>query len=578
MTFDITASMPPPVSTCLGISFATTRKKPCSSLNSSARPRSRPSTSTFTLPPGSLRLWTMLQMVPRVWISSGPGLSRVASCWAERKMRLPFTSAYSRALMELGRPITNGIIMCGNTTTSRSGTIGRVSITSVLSFSFPNIPQAHRSRHQCDTTRSPEGRAALTDLLDEGDGLLAVEHDLPGHHALLHLLHRGQVVHQVEHQVLDDHPQAARPDLPDDGEVGDGLQRVVREAQLDVLVVEHPLVLPDDRVLGLGQDLDEGGLVEVVEGADDGQPAHELGDQPVLDEVRGLDLAEGGGGLRGRRLGGGLRAEAQALLAHPALDDLVQPDERPAADEQDVGGVDLVELLVGVLAAALGGHVGHRPFQDLEEGLLDPLARDVAGDGGVLVLARDLVDLVYIDDALLALLDVPARRLEQLQDDVLHVLSDVAGLGEGGGVHDREGDGEESGQGLGEQRLARPRRPDQEDVGLGELDLVLAPLLRDLDALVVVVNGDGQLLLGGVLADDVLVEELLDLVGNGEGRLVGAALDPAVVRDDVVADIHALVADEDGGAGNELPDVVLIFIAERTAENLGFPVFLHSTR
>ena len=77
----------------------------------------------------------MLQIVPRVWISSGPGLSRVASCWAERKIRLPFTSAYSRALMELGRPITNGIIMWGKTTTSRSGTIGRVSITSTFSLS-----------------------------------------------------------------------------------------------------------------------------------------------------------------------------------------------------------------------------------------------------------------------------------------------------------------------------------------------------------------------------------------------------------------------------------------------------------
>ena len=54
-------------------------------------------------------------------------------------MRLPLTSAYSRALIELGRPITNGIIMCGNTTTSRSGTMGRVSITSAFSLSRPNM-------------------------------------------------------------------------------------------------------------------------------------------------------------------------------------------------------------------------------------------------------------------------------------------------------------------------------------------------------------------------------------------------------------------------------------------------------
>ena len=70
----------------------------------------------------------MLQTVPIVWISSGPGLSRVASCCAERKMRLPRASACSSARIELFRPTTNGIIMCGNTTRSRIGTIGRFSI------------------------------------------------------------------------------------------------------------------------------------------------------------------------------------------------------------------------------------------------------------------------------------------------------------------------------------------------------------------------------------------------------------------------------------------------------------------
>ena len=34
---------------------------------------------------------------------------------------------FQRARVDDGRPITNGIIMCGKTTTSRSGTMGRVS-------------------------------------------------------------------------------------------------------------------------------------------------------------------------------------------------------------------------------------------------------------------------------------------------------------------------------------------------------------------------------------------------------------------------------------------------------------------
>jgi hypothetical protein len=60
-----------------------------------------------------------------------------------------------------------------------------------------------------------------------------------------------------------------------------------------------------------------------------------------------------------------------------------------------------------------------------------------------------------------------------------------------------------------------------------------------------VVDGDRQLLLGALLADDVLVEELLDLGRGGQRGADPAVLEPVVVGDDVVADLDALVADED---------------------------------
>ncbi len=76
-----------------------------------------------------------------------------------------------------------------------------------------------------------------------------------------------------------------------------------------------------------------------------------------------------------------------------------------------------------MLAAALRRNVGHRAFEDLEQRLLHAFARNVARNGGVLVLAPDLIDLVDIDDALLAALDIPIGVLQQPQDDVLDVLA-----------------------------------------------------------------------------------------------------------------------------------------------------------
>ena len=122
----------------------------------------------------------------------------------------------------------------------------------------------------------------------------------------------------------------------------------------------------------------------------------------------------------------GAEADRGALAA--LRDDLFQPGEGAAADEQDVGGVDLQEFLLRVLAAALRRHRGDRALHDLQERLLHALARHVAGDRRVVRFARDLVDLVDVDDAALRPLDVVVGRLQQFQDDVLDVLADIARL------------------------------------------------------------------------------------------------------------------------------------------------------
>jgi hypothetical protein len=126
-----------------------------------------------------------------------------------------------------------------------------------------------------------------------------------------------------------------------------------------------------------------------------------------------------------------------------------------------------------MLAPALGRHARDRALHDLQERLLHALARDVAGDRRVVGLAADLVDLVDVDDAALGALDVVVGRLEQLQDDVLDVLADIAGLGQRRRVRHGEGHVEDAGERLGEQRLAAAGRADQQDVGLLQLDVVV---------------------------------------------------------------------------------------------------------
>ena len=153
----------------------------------------------------------------------------------------------------------------------------------------------------------------------------------------------------------------------------------------------------------------------------------------------------------------GAEAEADLIALQAALDVVLESLEGAAADEEDVGGVDLEEVLVGMLASALRGHVGDATFDDLQERLLHALAGDVARDAGVVGLARNLVDLVDVDDAALGLLDIEVGSLDEMQEDVLDVLANVAGLGEGGGIGNGEGDIEVAGEG-GARGTSCPRR------------------------------------------------------------------------------------------------------------------------
>ena len=109
---------------------------------------------------------------------------------------------------------------------------------------------------------------------------------------------------------------------------------------------------------------------------------------------------------------------------------------------------------------------------------------------------------------MLCQLHIKVRRLNQSQQDVLDILTDVTGLGQRGRVRDRERNLQGLGQCLRQQRLARAGRTQHQDVGLLQLYLGL----RMVDALVVVVNRNRKGNLRTILTDNVLIEHLFQLL------------------------------------------------------------------
>jgi hypothetical protein len=86
--------------------------------------RSAPSTSTLTVPSGSLSSCNTLASVPTSKIESVAGSSSEAFFCVASRMKVSERITSSSALIDFSRPTKSGTIMCGNTTMSRSGNTG----------------------------------------------------------------------------------------------------------------------------------------------------------------------------------------------------------------------------------------------------------------------------------------------------------------------------------------------------------------------------------------------------------------------------------------------------------------------
>ena len=211
---------------------------------------------------------------------------------------------------------------------------------------------------------------------------------------------------------------------------------------------------------------------------------------------------------------------------------------------------------------ALRRYGGNCSLEDLQKGLLDTFTRYIACDRGVLRLACDLVDLIDVDDALLGSLGVEICSGDDLEQDVLDVLTHIPRLGEGGRVSNGKRHIEKSRQGLSHQRLAGASWPDHENVRLLELDLVLRAPLSSSHAFVVVVHSHGEHLLGLVLAHHVLVEESIDLMRLGEFGERDLLRVRELLLDDLVAQLDALITDVHTRPCDQLSDLLLGLAAE----------------
>ena len=200
--------------------------------------------------------------------------------------------------------------------------------------------------------------------------------------------------------------------------------------------------------------------------------------------------------------------------------------------------VDVDILLVRMLASTLWRHVDDGTLQQFEQTLLHTLTTHVARDAGVIRLTSYLVDLINEHDTALGSLHVIVGHLEQTRQDTLHIFAHIASLSKHRSVNDGERHIQHLGDGTCQQCLSGTRRTHHDDVRLLNLHPTLVSRL--LQAFVVVIYGNGEIALGLVLSDHILIQVFLDVLGLGDAFHAPSCLYLLCVRTVAVSSSHLI--------------------------------------
>ena len=220
-----------------------------------------------------------------------------------------------------------------------------------------------------------------------------------------------------------------------------------------------------------------------------------------------------------------------------------------------------------VLSAALRRNRGNRALEYFKESLLHTFSGDISGDRYIFALFGDFVNFIDVNNAVFGTFHIFSRCLNQFEQDVLNILTDITGLCERGCIRNRKGHIQNLCERLRNVGLTRTGRAEHQNIALLNFDLGVR---IGHDALIVIVDRDREHTLRALLAYDIVVQKGLDFLRtqqiNALQCLLRRLVPVKLFAQYLIAKCHALVANVDAvRAGQKFLDMVLCLAAERAA-------------
>jgi hypothetical protein len=92
--------------------------------------------------------------------------------------------------------------------------------------------------------------------------------------------------------------------------------------------------------------------------------------------------------------------------------------------------------------------------------------------------------------------------------------------------------------------------------------------MTNLEALIVVIDSHRKHFLGATLANDILIKDFKNIVGDGQLAFSIFATFVNLFTNDVITEVHTLITDENRRARDQFSHLVLAFTAKRAIQKL----------
>ena len=125
----------------------------------------------------------------------------------------------------------------------------------------------------------------------------------------------------------------------------------------------------DQGIFRFGQNADQVLFRQLIEGSKNRQAANQFWNDAkfldvICDDMLHIGIFLGNGGV--------IVAKTNDFFTQALLNDFFDAVKGPTHDKEDVLGIDMNHLLLGMLAAALWWHAGNCSLDNFQEGLLNP--------------------------------------------------------------------------------------------------------------------------------------------------------------------------------------------------------------